>query len=107
MAVTAEGYSIGIDFPTSERPIDDLRPFKVICIGAGISGILAGIRLPQKIKNLDLTIFEKNDDIGGTWYENKYPGVASGELDAFVARRQVKLRFNRYTITWLPIYFCR
>jgi len=25
---------------------------------------------------LDLTIYEKNADIGGTWLENKYPGVA-------------------------------
>lgn len=67
------------ELPRHERPVDDLRPLKVICIGAGASGILAGIRLPQKIPNLDLTIYEKNEDVGGTWYENKYPGVASGE----------------------------
>jgi cation diffusion facilitator CzcD-associated flavoprotein CzcO len=34
------------------------------------------IRLPQRIPNLSLTIYEKNPEIGGTWYENRYPGVA-------------------------------
>jgi cation diffusion facilitator CzcD-associated flavoprotein CzcO len=36
----------------------------------------AAIRLPQRISNLDLTIYEKNPEIGGTWYENRYPGIA-------------------------------
>ncbi|KAI9730358.1 MAG: hypothetical protein M1834_005868 [Cirrosporium novae-zelandiae] len=58
-----------------DSPIDSCRPIKVICIGAGISGILAGIRFPQRIKNLDFTIYEKNIDVGGTWFENRYPGL--------------------------------
>ncbi|KAK4938262.1 hypothetical protein LTR10_021241 [Elasticomyces elasticus] len=58
-----------------EVPIDFARPMKVICIGAGMSGILCGIRFPQKIPNLDLTIYDKNDEVGGVWYENRYPGV--------------------------------
>lgn len=53
--------------PLSERPIDEHRRMKVICIGAGYSGILTAIRFPQRIPNLDLVIYEKNDDIGGTW----------------------------------------
>ncbi|OAL30493.1 hypothetical protein AYO20_08712 [Fonsecaea nubica] len=60
----------------SQKSIDDDRPIKVICIGAGISGMLTAIRFPQKIKNLDLVIYDKSDDIGGTWHENRYPGVA-------------------------------
>lgn len=44
-------------------------------IGAGLSGITAGILLPAKVPGLQLTIFEKNADFGGTWYENLYPGV--------------------------------
>lgn len=54
-----------------QLPVDHARPIKVVCIGAGYSGILAGIRFPQKIKNLHLTIYEKNDDVGGTWFENR------------------------------------
>lgn len=53
-------------------PVDYARPIKVICIGAGMSGILCGIRFNQRIPNLTLTIYEKNDEVGGVWYENKY-----------------------------------
>lgn len=55
------------------HPIDEPRRLKVICIGAGISGIIAGIRFPQMVQNLDFVIYEKNPDVGGTWYENRYP----------------------------------
>lgn len=58
--------------------IDYVRPMKVIVIGAGISGILASIRFPRRIPNLDLVVYDKNPEVGGTWYENKYPGVACG-----------------------------
>ncbi|KAF2804732.1 FAD/NAD(P)-binding domain-containing protein [Mytilinidion resinicola] len=55
--------------------IDDLRKLRVAVIGAGLSGISAGILLPAKVPNIDLTIFEKNQDVSGTWLENIYPGV--------------------------------
>ncbi|KAI9798294.1 MAG: hypothetical protein M1833_004866 [Piccolia ochrophora] len=58
------------------RSVDAARPLKVICVGAGISGILAAIRLPQKIQKLDLVVYDKNFEVGGTWVENKYPGCA-------------------------------
>lgn len=63
----------------TERCVDEARPLKVIYIGAGISGIIAAIRLPERVKNLDLTIYDKNEELGGTWWENKYPGCACGE----------------------------
>ena len=62
----------------SARSVDDVRPLKVIGIGAGISGILAAIRLPEKVKNLELVIYDKNEEVGGTWFENRYPGCACG-----------------------------
>lgn len=48
---------------------------QVAVIGAGIAGINAGILLPAKVPGILLTIFDKNADVGGTWFENKYPGV--------------------------------
>ena len=48
---------------------------RIAVIGAGISGILVGIKLLEKGLR-DFTIFEKGDDIGGTWRDNVYPGVA-------------------------------
>jgi 4-hydroxyacetophenone monooxygenase len=44
----------------------------VIVIGAGESGIIAGVRLRQA--GIPFTIVEKNTGVGGTWYENTYPG---------------------------------
>ena len=49
------------------------RPFSVAIVGAGMSGIVAAIRLKQA--NVPFTIIEKNSDIGGTWWENTYPGA--------------------------------
>ncbi|VDB82949.1 unnamed protein product [Peniophora sp. CBMAI 1063] len=60
--------------------IDEYRPLKVVCIGSGYAGIVAGIRFRQRIPNIDLTIYEKEDGVGGTWHVNKYPGVACDVL---------------------------
>ncbi|VDC04248.1 unnamed protein product [Peniophora sp. CBMAI 1063] len=51
------------------------RPIKVVCIGAGYSSIALAIQLKQTIDNLDLTIYEKEDGLGGVWYANRYPGL--------------------------------
>jgi hypothetical protein len=62
-----------------DRSVDESRPLRVVIIGAGISGILSCIRFTQRIPNIDLCIYEKNADIGGTWFENRYPGCACGK----------------------------
>ncbi|KAI0053474.1 FAD/NAD-P-binding domain-containing protein [Auriscalpium vulgare] len=63
-------------FKAGSFQIDDYRPMKVVCIGAGYSGIIAGIRFAQKVSNLDLTIYEKAGGVGGTWWANRYPGLS-------------------------------
>ncbi|KAI0777099.1 FAD/NAD(P)-binding domain-containing protein [Irpex lacteus] len=63
-------------YKAPEFSIDDYRPMKVRCIGAGFSGIVCALRFRQKIANLDFNIYEKQDGVGGTWFANKYPGVA-------------------------------
>jgi cation diffusion facilitator CzcD-associated flavoprotein CzcO len=62
----------------TERAIDEPRPLRVIYIGAGVSGICAAIKFPQYVPNVNLVIYEKNADVGGTWFENRYPGCACG-----------------------------
>ena len=47
--------------------------FPVVVIGCGQSGLLAGIRLKEA--GIPFTIIEKNAGVGGTWYENTYPGI--------------------------------
>jgi 4-hydroxyacetophenone monooxygenase len=65
--------------PAGEDPrapawrMDPGTQFSVAIIGAGMSGILAAIRLKQA--GVPFTIFEKNADVGGTWFENVYPGA--------------------------------
>lgn len=51
------------------------RDFEVLVVGAGISGIGAGIRLLEMGFH-DFAILEKAGDLGGTWRDNSYPGCA-------------------------------
>lgn len=44
----------------------------VVVIGAGMSGVLAAIRLREA--GIPFTVIEKNAGVGGTWFENRYPG---------------------------------
>lgn len=43
-----------------------------VIIGAGMSGLLSAIRLKEA--GIPFTILEKNQEVGGTWCENAYPG---------------------------------
>src|SRR4051812_15527631 len=45
----------------------------VAVIGAGVSGLAMGLRLQQA--GDDFTIFEKGSEVGGTWRDNRYPGL--------------------------------
>jgi cation diffusion facilitator CzcD-associated flavoprotein CzcO len=46
-----------------------------VVVGAGFSGLCAGIQLKQAGID-DFVILEKADRVGGTWRENTYPGAA-------------------------------
>ncbi|MGH9306134.1 MAG: flavin-containing monooxygenase [Acidimicrobiales bacterium] len=52
-----------------------LNSIRTIIIGAGMAGVAAAIKLRQAGHH-DIVIYEKGDQIGGTWRENTYPGVA-------------------------------
>ena len=49
------------------------RKLRYAIIGAGMAGILAGIKLKQSGE--EFTIYEKADKLGGTWRDNRYPGL--------------------------------
>lgn len=58
----------------SEPPnLERLREFSVIVIGAGMGGLNASVHLQNA--GIPFTVLEKNSDVGGTWYENRYPGA--------------------------------
>lgn len=50
------------------------RTLSVIVIGAGASGLLTAYKLQRNFDDFSLQVFEKNPEISGTWYENRYPG---------------------------------
>ncbi|MGK0337040.1 MAG: cation diffusion facilitator CzcD-associated flavoprotein CzcO [Candidatus Azotimanducaceae bacterium] len=60
--------------PTNQRdPIND--NVEVLFIGGGFSALLTSARLREKGVE-SIRIVERGGDVGGTWYWNRYPGVA-------------------------------
>jgi 4-hydroxyacetophenone monooxygenase len=54
-------------------PAEKLEGFKVAVIGAGMGGLNAAVQL--KRSGIPYVLIEKNADVGGTWFENQYPGA--------------------------------
>lgn len=63
-----DGYRI------QEHPIFEKRPIRMVCVGAGAAGLQVAYKAEKVLKNVELQIYEKNHDVGGTWLENSYPG---------------------------------
>lgn len=57
---------------TIEDTATNAPGFRVLIIGLGLAGLCAAIKLKQA--GVDYTILEKNPGLGGTWFENTYPG---------------------------------
>jgi len=67
--------SITRDMGAPDWKLGDIAPhrrFRVAVIGAGVSGIASAYRLQQA--GVDFSVFEKNEEVGGVWWENRYPG---------------------------------
>ncbi|KAM0323762.1 hypothetical protein ACHAQA_008699 [Verticillium albo-atrum] len=63
--------------PYISQPKEGYRRLRCTIIGAGVSGILMAYKLRTHLKDhVDFQILEKSPELGGTWYENKYPGCA-------------------------------
>ncbi len=65
---------VDVKYPHWDGPKvgDRKKGMHIVIVGAGMSGLLAAIRLKQA--GVAFTIVEKNKDVGGTWFENSYPG---------------------------------
>jgi cation diffusion facilitator CzcD-associated flavoprotein CzcO len=78
-----------------ETPLFTKRRLRMICLGAGFSGLTLAFKIKHElgIDFIDFQIYEKNPELGGTWYsklarngsaelkffhryENRYPGAA-------------------------------
>jgi len=67
-----EGEDLKAVHSLEQLPASAKRDFKVLIVGAGMSGLLAAIRMQQA--GIAYTVVEKNADVGGTWMVNAYPG---------------------------------
>jgi cation diffusion facilitator CzcD-associated flavoprotein CzcO len=54
---------------------------EVLIVGGGFGGLLAGARLRQAGVE-DIRIIDPASDFGGTWYWNRYPGIAC-DIEAY------------------------
>src|SRR6056300_884995 len=51
--------------------------YDVLIVGAGLSGISMAYNLQKKCPELDYTIIEARNSMGGTWDLFRYPGIRS------------------------------
>ncbi|KAF5001146.1 hypothetical protein FDECE_11042 [Fusarium decemcellulare] len=63
----------GYHIPFVPIGIPENRKLKVITIGAGLSGIMLAYNIEKHTPNVEHIIYEKNAEVGGTWYQNRYP----------------------------------
>ncbi|RZT86664.1 4-hydroxyacetophenone monooxygenase [Pseudonocardia sediminis] len=59
-----------VPVPAAEVEARDLR---VVIVGAGVSGLIAGVRLQRA--GVPFVILERQHDVGGVWLTNHYPGA--------------------------------
>ncbi|MDD3765274.1 MAG: NAD(P)/FAD-dependent oxidoreductase [Nevskiales bacterium] len=59
----------------TSRPAKGAAPYSVLIIGSGFGGLGMAIRLKQA-GNDSFAILEKEQDVGGCWRDNTYPGAA-------------------------------
>ena len=50
-------------------PIHQERHVNIICVGAGASGLLFAYKIQRHFENYTLTIYEKNSEVSGTWWQ--------------------------------------
>ncbi|RAL01331.1 flavin-containing monooxygenase [Aspergillus ibericus CBS 121593] len=75
----AQGHITKNWVPIKEEPVYTPRRIRLICVGAGFSGLTLAHKIKHEMRLgeiIDYVIYERNHDVGGTWLQNKYPGVA-------------------------------
>lgn len=67
-----------LQLPSGDAPQIPVQPvppgYRVLIIGAGISGLCAAVQLAAA--GIPYTIVERRNQLGGVWFENRYPGAA-------------------------------
>ena len=73
--ITAKAAAAHLDqfYKVIEQPLGQRRNIRIACMGAGYSGLMMAITFRQRLegKNAEFVIYERNEDLGGTWLENR------------------------------------
>jgi 4-hydroxyacetophenone monooxygenase len=70
-------FARGLKWQALPSP-EQLHGFSVTIIGSGMGGLNAAVQLKQA--GIQYRVIEKNSGVGGTWYENRYPGARADTL---------------------------
>ena len=60
------------DLPMLEQLCGTRKKVRIAMLGAGVSGINFFKRAEERLKNVEIICYEKNADVGGTWWENRF-----------------------------------
>ncbi|KAL1883122.1 hypothetical protein VTK73DRAFT_9489 [Phialemonium thermophilum] len=73
-----------------EKPLGSRKHIRIVGIGAGASGLNMIRTLRLNLRDFELIVYEKNEEVGGTWFENRYPGC------------RCDVPSHSYQFTWKP-----
>lgn len=84
----------------SAKPARNKIPadFRMLIIGAGLSGMAAAIKLREA--GYDYVVVDKNPEVGGTWYLARYPGAGVDTPSYFYS---YSFELNREWTTYSPL----
>lgn len=85
-----QSHDSGSSYQVPETLIGEARPLRVITIGAGASGLNLAYQINKYMRHVTHVVYEKNPEVGGTWFENRYPGCACD------------IPSHSYQFTWEP-----
>lgn len=91
----AAWLGLDADFALEQRdtfPVPE--GYRVLVIGAGVAGLCAAIRLQGA--GIPYVVIEKNAEVGGTWYENRYPGCGVDTPNHIYSYSFAKHDWSRY-----------
>lgn len=72
---TANHHIIPEQYPAmGSLPTQAEQAYDVLIIGAGLSGICSLIHIRKRFPSWRVRVIEAGEDVGGTWYWNRYPG---------------------------------
>lgn len=57
-------------YSIEENVLGQPRSMRVVCMGAGATGLDFAYKIKKHLQSFELQIYEKNEELGGTWFEN-------------------------------------